>query len=131
MAKSLVAKKFVRDLPIENTKKTSWTTVAGKFQTNGKTSAKFKLTELNPTAEIEHKFHVTSTLSRYDMIIGRDVMKTLGMIIDFENKLITGGKYHANMKPVTISVNNSHSIYNPRGVNELVGRMAGDNYKKS
>ena len=68
-AKSLVAKKFIRDLLIEKTKKTSWTTVAGKFQTNGKTSAKFKLPELNSTVEIEHKFHVTSTLGRYDMII--------------------------------------------------------------
>jgi hypothetical protein len=88
-AKSLVANKFIRNLPKEKTKKTSWSTVAGKFQTNGKASAKFKLAELNPTAEIEHKFHVMSTLGRYDMIIGRDLLKTMGLIIDFENKLIS------------------------------------------
>ena len=129
-AESLVAKKFIRELLIENRNKTSWTTKAGKFQTNGIMSAKFKLSKLNPKAEIEHKFHVTSTLGRYDMIIGRDVMKTIGMIIDFKNKLITWGKCHANMKPTNGSVNNSYSIDNPRGVNELVGRMAGDNYKK-
>ena len=41
-AKSLVADKLIKNLPIEKTKKTSWLTVAGKFQTNGKTSAKFK-----------------------------------------------------------------------------------------
>ena len=35
------------------------------------------------------------------------------------------------MKPATISVNDSYSIDNPRGVNKLVGWMAGDNYKKS
>ena len=64
------------------------------------------------------------------MIIGRDVMKTLGLIIDFENELITWGKYHANMKPSSVSVNDSYSIDDPRGVDELVGRMAGDNYKK-
>jgi hypothetical protein len=93
-------------------------------------SAKFKLPELNPTTEIEHKFHVMSTLGRYDMIIGRDVMKTLGMIIDFKTKLITWGKYHTNMKPTSVSVNDSYSIDDPRGINELVGRMAGDNYKK-
>ena len=129
-AKSLVAKKFIGELPIENTKKTSWTTVAGKFETNGITSAKFKLSELNPTAEIEHKFHVMSTLGRYDMIIGRDVMKTLSMIIDFDNKIITWGKYHAYMKPTSGSVNNLYSIDDPRGVNELVGQMVGDNNKK-
>ena len=67
-AESLVAKKFIGELPIENTEKTSWTTVAGKFQTNGIMSAKFKLSELNPTAEIEHKFHVTSTLDRKSVV---------------------------------------------------------------
>eukprot|EP00957_Ditylum_brightwellii_P031690 2403464-Ditylum_brightwellii.AAC.1 len=34
------------------------------------------------------------------------------------------------MKPATISVNNFYLIDNPRGVNKLVGWMAGDNYKK-
>eukprot|EP00957_Ditylum_brightwellii_P040801 3089041-Ditylum_brightwellii.AAC.1 len=77
-------------------------------------SAKFKLAELNPTADIEHNFHVTSTLGRHDMIIGRDLLKTMGLIITFENKLITWEKYHANMKPTTVSVNNSYSIDNPR-----------------
>eukprot|EP00957_Ditylum_brightwellii_P091089 6934697-Ditylum_brightwellii.AAC.1 len=57
-------------------------------------------------------------------------MKTLGMIIDFDNKLTTWGKYHTNMKPTSGSVINLYSIDDPRGVNELVGRMAGDNYKK-
>eukprot|EP00957_Ditylum_brightwellii_P211405 15366135-Ditylum_brightwellii.AAC.3 len=73
-------------------------------------SAKFKLAELNPTAEIEHKFHVTSTL--------------------VENELITWEKYHANMKPASGSVNNSYLIDDPRGVDKLIGRMAGDNCKK-
>ena len=113
---------------IEKTKKTSWSTVAGKFQTNGKTSAKFKLAELNPTAEIEHKFHVMPTLGRYDMIIGRDLLKTMVLIIDFENELITWGKYCTNMKPASVSVNTFYFIGDPRGVNELVGWMTRDNY---
>eukprot|EP00957_Ditylum_brightwellii_P079253 6026986-Ditylum_brightwellii.AAC.1 len=92
-------------------------------------SAKFKLAELNPTAEIKHKLCTTSTLGRYDMIIGRDLLKTLGLIIDFKNKLITWGKYCTNMKLAGVSVNDSYSIDNPRGVDELVGWMAGDNYK--
>eukprot|EP00957_Ditylum_brightwellii_P110388 8418929-Ditylum_brightwellii.AAC.1 len=54
----------------------------------------------------------------------------MGLIIDFKNKLITWGKYCTNMKPDDVSVNNSYLIDNPTGVNELVGWMAGDNYKK-
>ena len=34
------------------------------------------------------------------------------------------------MKPTGVSVNNSYLIDNPRGVDELTGRMAGDNYEK-
>eukprot|EP00957_Ditylum_brightwellii_P160587 12225671-Ditylum_brightwellii.AAC.1 len=94
-------------------------------------SAKFKLAELNPTADIEHKFYVTSTLGRYDMIIGRDLSKTMGLIIDFESKLITWGKYCTNMKPTGVSVNNSYLIDDPTGVDKLIGQMARDNYKKS
>eukprot|EP00957_Ditylum_brightwellii_P127560 9727661-Ditylum_brightwellii.AAC.1 len=53
----------------------------------------------------------------------------MGLIIDFENKLITWGKYHPNMKPASASVNNSYLIDNPRSVVKLVCKMAGDNYK--
>eukprot|EP00957_Ditylum_brightwellii_P025111 1900704-Ditylum_brightwellii.AAC.1 len=53
----------------------------------------------------------------------------MGLIIDFENELITWGKYRTNMKPAGVSVNNSYSIDNPMGVNKLIGWMAGDNYK--
>eukprot|EP00957_Ditylum_brightwellii_P061301 4652634-Ditylum_brightwellii.AAC.1 len=34
------------------------------------------------------------------------------------------------MKPATVSVNDSYSIDNPRGVNKIIGQMAGDNHKK-
>eukprot|EP00957_Ditylum_brightwellii_P068823 5224255-Ditylum_brightwellii.AAC.1 len=54
----------------------------------------------------------------------------MGLIIDFKNKLITWGKYHTFMKPPGVFVNNSYSIDVPRGVDELIGWMARDNYKK-
>eukprot|EP00957_Ditylum_brightwellii_P168586 12832194-Ditylum_brightwellii.AAC.1 len=53
----------------------------------------------------------------------------MGLIIDFENKLITRGKYHTNMKPAGDSASSSYSIDDPTGVNKLVGQMARDNYK--
>eukprot|EP00957_Ditylum_brightwellii_P160794 12241534-Ditylum_brightwellii.AAC.1 len=54
----------------------------------------------------------------------------MALIIDFENELITWGKYCANMKPTGVSVDNSYSIDNSTGINELIHQMAGDNYKK-
>eukprot|EP00957_Ditylum_brightwellii_P034030 2577440-Ditylum_brightwellii.AAC.1 len=55
----------------------------------------------------------------------------MGLVIDFENKLITWGKYRTNMKPTGVSINDSYLIDNPMGVSKLIGGMAGDNYKKS
>eukprot|EP00957_Ditylum_brightwellii_P058456 4432749-Ditylum_brightwellii.AAC.1 len=55
----------------------------------------------------------------------------MGLIIDFKNDLIAWGKYCTNMKPSSVSVNNSYSISDPKGVNNLVGQMARDNYKKT
>eukprot|EP00957_Ditylum_brightwellii_P104037 7925971-Ditylum_brightwellii.AAC.1 len=128
--KGSVAKKFIEDLTTEKTNKTSWSTVAGKIQTNGKISAKLKLAELNPTADIEYKFHVMPALGKYDMGIGRDLLKVLGLIIDFENKLITWGKYCTIMKATSVSADDFYLISNPKGVDKLIVQMAGDSYKK-
>eukprot|EP00957_Ditylum_brightwellii_P157383 11978710-Ditylum_brightwellii.AAC.1 len=35
------------------------------------------------------------------------------------------------MKPTGVSVNDSYLIDNPRGVDELIDQMAGDNYLKT
>ena len=121
---------FIGNLPIEKTKKTTWSTVARQFQTKRKTSAKFKLAKLNPTAEVEHTFHLMSTLGRYDMIIGRDLLKTMGLIIDLKNRLLTWGNHCTVMKPSSVFANDSYSINDPTGVNKLIGQMAGDEYKK-
>jgi hypothetical protein len=64
------------------------------------------------------------------MIIGRDLLKTMGLIIDFKNRLLTWGNHCTNMKPSSVSVNDSYSINDPTGVNKLIGQMAGDEYKK-
>eukprot|EP00957_Ditylum_brightwellii_P156110 11882615-Ditylum_brightwellii.AAC.1 len=52
------------------------------------------------------------------------------LIIDFKNELITYGKYCTNMKPASVSGNDSSSIDDPRDVNKLVGWMARDNHEK-
>eukprot|EP00957_Ditylum_brightwellii_P116672 8899746-Ditylum_brightwellii.AAC.1 len=54
----------------------------------------------------------------------------MGLLIDFKSKLITWGKYHTDMKPTGVSVNDSYSIDNPRDVNKLIDQMDKDHYKK-
>ena len=84
---SLMAEKHCDQLKTAN-KKASFKTVAGKFHTAGEVKAVFQLTELNPTAKIEYKLHVANTLGVYDMILGRDILKNLGIILNHANETI-------------------------------------------
>ena len=44
--------------------------------------------ELREQTIIEWDVHVTPNNMSYDMIIGRDLLSTLGIIIDFDNQMI-------------------------------------------
>ena len=76
---SLIVEKHCKQLKTAK-EKASFKTVAGKFHTAGVVKTAFQLTELNPTAKIEYKLHVANTLGVYDMIIGIDILKSLGII---------------------------------------------------
>ena len=58
----------------------------------------FKLPELNPTAKTDYKFHVAPTLGMYDMIIGRDLLKKLGIILDHATETIAWNDASIPMK---------------------------------
>ena len=62
--------------------------MSGEFKTYGKANVELKLPELNPTAKISVNLHVCTQDSNYDIIIGRDILKKLGMILDFQNDTI-------------------------------------------
>eukprot|EP00957_Ditylum_brightwellii_P082292 6257257-Ditylum_brightwellii.AAC.1 len=85
-AESVISEKYTKELKMTKDKKQNWSTVSGTFQTKGKTKAEFKLPELNSFAQIDYKFHVAPLLGAYDMIIGHDIMKETGLIIDFANE---------------------------------------------
>ena len=62
-----------------------WTTIAGTFNTNQIVNINLKLPELNSTAEIKVEYHVTKNESNYDIIIGKNLLRELGIILDFAN----------------------------------------------
>eukprot|EP00957_Ditylum_brightwellii_P052561 3985506-Ditylum_brightwellii.AAC.3 len=64
----------------------------------------FTLPELNPTAHVEHTIHITNNLSRYGMILGRDILQELGIDLDFKENNITWGDYQADMKSADITL---------------------------
>ena len=91
----------------------------------------FKIPELNPSVTITYKLHVAHTLGVYNMILGRDLLTSLGLIIDFSSKVIIWNDTSIPMKESTSTPIESFHIEDPDGVEDMVGHLAGDNYKKS
>jgi predicted aspartyl protease len=81
-----------------------WMTKGGLFQTNGICPVKFYLPEFSTQECVKWKFHVDSsknaTKSRYDMILGRDLLEQLPLDIKFSDKTISWQEVTIPMKLV-------------------------------
>jgi glutamyl/glutaminyl-tRNA synthetase len=69
-----------------------WTTKAGSFKTSKKVNCTFTMPEFHEGRDINWNCYVDETdnkLSRYDMIMGRDLLKDLKMDFLFSKNLIT------------------------------------------
>ena len=107
-------------LKLKSTAATTWTTKAGTFTTNRKVKLTFLLPEFNQSKEISWKCHVDdatkASTSRYDMIIGRDLLQALGFIIDFNDHTMTWEEATIPMKDhgtvSTLQVADAYDICN-------------------
>ena len=77
--KSIINKDITKHLVIvQNKKPKCWTTAAGLVETRTKTNATFSLPELHANREVTKSLHIVNTgISRYKMIIGRDLISKL------------------------------------------------------
>ena len=72
---------------------TKWQTRGGTFTTNMVCSLPFQLPEFTPNRTIVHSFRVDPTIKQrendYDVIIGRDILRKLGLTFDFQSDVPT------------------------------------------
>jgi hypothetical protein len=91
-------------------------TKGGPFQTNGVCPVKFYLPEFSTQECVKWKFHVDNSKrvgkSRYDMILGRDLLEQLPPDIKFSDRTIT-------WQLVTIPTKNMDELDN-ENINEIV-----------
>ena len=88
---TLINKSFVTKLRQRKTTNTTWRTKAGSFSTTKKCTCTFMLPEFHKHRVIEWEMYVdesSSALSNYDMIIGRDLMESIGLDLLFSENLI-------------------------------------------
>ena len=95
---TIVDSNFVKKLKQKEIKNTSWSTPAGAFETKYKANIKFTLPEFHAKKLITWDTYITDQPMNYDLIIGRDLMKELGLIIDFKNESIIWDDVKVSMK---------------------------------
>jgi hypothetical protein len=86
-----IAYKLVNKLKKTKAPPTNWTTKAGNLKTDQKVKVKFMLPAFHENRDIEWTCYVDESddnLSRYDMIIGRDLIRELKMNFLFSEKLM-------------------------------------------
>ena len=82
-SESIIAKAKADKLPVKKTKQErQWSTATGVLTTNTKTATSFSLPELHANKLINQSPHVVDlNIDLYDMIIGRDLIRSLGIDI--------------------------------------------------
>ena len=82
-SESILTKAKADKLPVKNTnQERQWSTTAGVLTTNTKTPTSFSFPELHANKLINQPLHVVDlNIDRYDMIIGRDLISSLGIDI--------------------------------------------------
>ena len=88
---TLVKSTFLKNLKKKQITKTKWETKAGSFSTTEKCKCTFTMPEFHKGKEINWMVYVDKTegnLGHYDMIIGRDMLETLGINLLFSEQII-------------------------------------------
>ena len=84
-----------------NLKPMKWTTPAGEVSTKKSVKTQMTLPEFYHDRIIEWDYHVAKSLGMYDMIIGRDLLKFLGIDIRFSNETAEWDHAFAPFKDMT------------------------------
>ena len=74
--------------------------MAGTFKTTCLAEIKLKLPELSDSAEIYVNCHVTKQKLNYDLILGRKILRELGINLNFSNNTTNWKDTSIPMKPV-------------------------------
>ena len=115
-SESLVLRKHAKKLRLKNLEgsKTLWTTPAGSLKTSTKCQAQFIIPEFYDDRMISWDLHTTDTLGAYDLILGRDVLRGLGINLDFSRNVIQWDKVEVPLKDALASSEETYSIFNRR-----------------
>jgi len=87
---TIITKEHVKKLRLNKSSHTTWTTKAGDFTTNATCKLKFSLPEFYENRLVDWPVHVDESDGphKYDMILGRDLLESLGLTLNFADKTV-------------------------------------------
>ena len=101
---TIISGDYCKKLRKSTDSKTKWNTKGGNFTTNYTAKLKFTLPELDNNKIVTWTAHVddSSQPHRYDMIVGRDLLKALNINLDFGNDVVncTRGTFNGCSTPM-------------------------------
>ena len=124
---SIIAKSHASKLRTKKSPSVEWTTAAGSFTTNSKVKIDFQLPELSTSADIQCTVNVhNGSLGTYDMILGRDMLKELGIDTCFSDQTIKWPRVNGEipMKPADGNEETSFFVNDPSDVTAETERMS-------
>ena len=109
---TIISKNYLNLCKSIKKSKSRYSTAVGVYKTSKHGTIKFKLPEFSNSKEITWNMDIGDLgVLEYDMIIGRDLMKSLGLIIDFKHEVL-------RWDDVTIPMNRT-KINNKKEFNEI------------
>ena len=91
--------------------------------TNKKVTTIFSLPEFYDQKVIQFTFHVADTHSRYQMIIGRDLLQESGITLNFSKNVIIWEDQEVPMKEADCDIASSFFIKDSPAVEEATQRV--------
>ena len=89
---SIMEAKLATKLRVRKDSITTWNTAGGPLVTNKKAKIRFNLPQISNSMTIEADVHLANEIShQYDLIIGRGMMRELGIKLNFEGETIEVG----------------------------------------
>jgi len=97
--------------------------MAGSFATSYETEVTLQLSELYHTAHISAQFHVTKQESAYDLIFGRNLLRELGIILNFNKNTVECNNIDIPMKPRNCTSETHFAIQESENVQNATARI--------
>jgi hypothetical protein len=115
--------KYLNKLRLKRNQTTTWTTAAGNFTTSRTTEVQFTMPELYDDRVIEWKVHVAKDTGSYDAVIGRDLLRELGITLNFKDSTVTWDDSTIHMRSQRSRAANAYFIRDSKELEDSTTRV--------